>query len=377
MVRAYRRLRLPEQFVEHVRDSLAGLSAVVRTAYGTTAPFPVTRSVPQGRARSCLDFVVFIDPLHCMLHEHADDAITVACQEGKYTVGSRGFADDTWVVSSTVEGLVRQHHRAVRWMDANHLRFSAHKTVLVGRDAAGRCMVSHAGLAIEGHVLQPTPLDEATRYLGVLVRMDMQWEQQVSNIGSRVGQYANAIRRHRLQPDIAVEMVRQHLMPSIGYPLRSACVRDRDMARWDSTLIAAVSAAAGSVGRVMLAQAVHVITGIILPSMQEKVVKLAETVIRLNDPAAHSVLARDLYHQRGAYGHKRRSRMHRAHAIAASLGWSMEHVRRERSEFKTMTTRVSTLLKPAVDRDAVCAGHLGTWAGTMRSVTSASPTPAW
>ena len=66
LLRALARLRLPQLFVQFVRDSLTDLSSVVRTPYGNSASFRVTRSVRQGDPPAPLLFIFFLDSLHCL-----------------------------------------------------------------------------------------------------------------------------------------------------------------------------------------------------------------------------------------------------------------------------------------------------------------------
>ena len=64
LVRAMRRLHMPESFIRLITDSLTGLSSCVRTAYGVSRRFEVQRSLRQGCPLAPLLFVILMDALH-------------------------------------------------------------------------------------------------------------------------------------------------------------------------------------------------------------------------------------------------------------------------------------------------------------------------
>jgi hypothetical protein len=107
ILRSLRRLCMPEGFLNLVQDSLSGLMAHVRTAFGPSSNFEVKRSLKQGCPLACLCCNCVLDPLHCGLEYNP---LYGGCTDGynldrDMRIASKGFADDTWVVSETVDGL--------------------------------------------------------------------------------------------------------------------------------------------------------------------------------------------------------------------------------------------------------------------------------
>ena len=139
---ALRRLRLPFSFVSLIADSLTDLFSCVRTRYGLTDTFPVLRSVRQGDPLAPLLYVIFMDAMHCGFEENP---LFSNCHDGfdvdhSLKIASKGFADDTWIVSESLQGLYRLNVFANEWCVWNFLRLHPKKTKLAGRTILGDCM---------------------------------------------------------------------------------------------------------------------------------------------------------------------------------------------------------------------------------------------
>ena len=104
---------MPQAFIDLVEDSLADLTSHVRTPFGRSRTFKLGRSLRQGDPLAPLLFVCFIDTLHTGLAEQCeDDGYVFRCTDGDtVTITSKGFADDTWIVSRS---LCRMHAWVVR-----------------------------------------------------------------------------------------------------------------------------------------------------------------------------------------------------------------------------------------------------------------------
>ena len=166
LVRAMRRLRLPQGFISLVEDSLTGLSSCVRTAYGHSRFFAVLRSLRQGDPLAPLLFVLLMDALHeglelnpftglrhgCVLEAHApsDAAVELA---------SLGYADDTSALATSLVDLKAQNEWVQFFMAFNHLRLNPLKCEVVGRKADGTPLaqadLALHGVSLDGHLPQP------------------------------------------------------------------------------------------------------------------------------------------------------------------------------------------------------------------------------
>ena len=143
LVRAMRRLRMPDSFVELVADSLTGLSSCVRTAYGVSRRFDVQRSLRQGCPLAPLLFVVLMDALHDGLEVNpfsgARAGLVLPLRPTvELQISSLGYADDTNILANNLPNLSVLNDWMHYFLRFNSLRLNHGKCELVGTDATAR-----------------------------------------------------------------------------------------------------------------------------------------------------------------------------------------------------------------------------------------------
>ncbi len=289
------RLRMPTAFVDFVEDSMRNLVSSVRCAYGTTGDICVGRSVRQGDPLAPLLFVCVLDSLHCGLHRNPlyygiDDGIRVA--RAAPSVASKGFADDTVAQSATLNGLRRLHHYACVWVRWHCMRFQFAKTVLVSQSNAGD-VIANDHLRIDGQLLVPAAATDAVEYLGALLRLDLVADAQASKITQRIGHFCSALTRHQVRVDRAVFAINTFLIPSLAYAMAFVQPSSRQSRDWDKQVARGIVSLCGDDAvRGLKPEALACITGVVLPSHHERVIKVSEAYIRLNSISAAGISAR-------------------------------------------------------------------------------------
>lgn len=136
MLRALRRIHLPESFVQLVADSLSGLTSCIRTPYGLTRSFDVLRSLRQGDPLAPLLFVILMDALHDGLELNPFTGTIEGCvitiKEQSIYIPSLGYADDTTVLAFPLAALAIQNKWVHYFMSFNKMRLNPLKCELIG-----------------------------------------------------------------------------------------------------------------------------------------------------------------------------------------------------------------------------------------------------
>ncbi len=65
-------IHLPQNYISFIMGTLKGTSATIRSAFGLTDPFSLTRGTIQGNPSSCLLFVIALNALHVGLEQDFD-----------------------------------------------------------------------------------------------------------------------------------------------------------------------------------------------------------------------------------------------------------------------------------------------------------------
>ena len=299
IVRSLERLRLPKEFIELIQDSLSDISSYVRTCWGNTATFPLTRSVRQGDPISPLLFVIVMDVLHCgldrnPLYDSRRDGFRTANGD---IIASKGYADDTWIVANSMEELERLHEWVLEFCKANGLKINGKKTELIGRRSDGSGMENDK-LRVDGDLLQPRPLENPVRYLGVLVRLDGRWKEQIQAMTKRVLFYELCALKYKLKANQAVEFFNQYLMPKLEYCLRFVQVPTCTLKTWDKILSRCIARICKTTFR-FKPEALATSAGLILPSKHYLVVRSSEMFFRLNSTSADGKSAQSRWQSAG------------------------------------------------------------------------------
>ena len=324
---AMRRLQLPPTFINWVLDSMTGLTAVIRTPHGLSAPFDIEKGIRQGDPLSPVLFAVFMDPMLALLQAHATDAgvgVSIRgpqrpAREEKQPTGlrssarrahaqpaqagqpedeakqaqiglvmvARGFADDVAVGAPTVQGLRAQHERVVGWCTWIDFELNAKKSQILCINHSDDVKLTVEDSSIQGGAKE-------INYLGVPIRVDGAGESALKRATSLIGRYSGAAVANKLRPDQAISLFQTWLSPALEHVLPYARPSLDDAEKWDAMIGRCVATTSG-LHRQPLASAVASFAGLTLPSQQHSAAVVSEAFIRLNSNTEDGQCARARY----------------------------------------------------------------------------------
>lgn len=213
LVRSLELIHLPSSFVHFIHDSLTGLQSCVRTIYGDTTSFPVRRSIRQGDPLAPLLFVILMDALHDGLEtnpfDHKQHGCTLTSPNRGHPASvylpSLGYADDTATLTNSLHDLSIQHTWVMYFLSFNRMRLNPAKCELVGRKSDGTSVTANDirlhQLAVDGVDLIALDHNKSIRYLGLNIRFDGLWNNQIIKSYNMIGLFTRMI--HKFAPPIA------------------------------------------------------------------------------------------------------------------------------------------------------------------------------
>jgi hypothetical protein len=287
VIRALKRLKLPPSFIELIEDSFAGLTCCVRTAYGNSASFSITRSLRQGDPKSPLEFVIFADSLHCGIDDIKSFGFVIS---PSLTISSKGYAD-TVVFSQSLEGIIRMNDFVHEWCSETRSRLNSDKTFMGGLLADGSSFIN-SRVTVHGALIKCVSANETFKYLGLAMSGSLDWRAQISAMNSIVAWHCHLVERAKLTIAQAVVVFNLYLLPKLELGMRHARISFSQLDIWDKSIARSIGILAGTFMRKLKPAALAIIIGLKLPSQLDTVLKISDSFSRLNCQSQSSVATR-------------------------------------------------------------------------------------
>ena len=209
------------------------------------------------------------------------------------------------------------------------------KTKLTGVEEgkARSCMVNDGSITIDGNDVPVVPSHVGIPYLGAMIQLDLGWKSQLDAINGTIRGFCNAVGRYRdmFAHNIgrAVWALNTFLVPKLVYRLCFVNPKVSEASGWDQQVrkcLGSLVQEASGCPQAIKPAVWACVTGLRLPSQEERMLKVTELFFRLNAADARSWSARSRWAARPRSAGQRcaTNRSVRATAIAESFGWNVK-----------------------------------------------------
>jgi hypothetical protein len=163
-----------------MKGTRASIKSGLELNGGYTDMFNIDIGIKQGCPLAPLLFIIFMDPLHIGYNRFRGYDTG-----GGQSQTSAGYADDTWITHKTESGIRQMHKWTNTFMNWHNMDINSDKTHIVGIDKIGdECGLHLTYTHPDGSHsnIKPVALDRSIRYLGLLINMKLDWNDQIKSM---------------------------------------------------------------------------------------------------------------------------------------------------------------------------------------------------
>ncbi len=254
----------PESAIKATRSLYTSATTTIITDVGNTKPVPVERGTIQGDSLSPFLFLLFIEPLfrwlHCGERGYKLKALPTT-QRQELHMSGQGFADDTKIMTETVEDMEVQCKKLTEYLNWTGMEANHSKCAITGRVAGSSnhtqaAQIKHIKtklgvikqdthkhphgesqrIKIAGKPIPFLPPNLPYRYLGYDITLTLNWKfllQRIYQEAKAKGELIVHSTASTLQKE---RMIKQIVIPMIAYHLPIAPYQMADLARLDVLL---------------------------------------------------------------------------------------------------------------------------------------------
>jgi hypothetical protein len=236
-----KRIQAPQSFIDFVMNSLTGTESAIKiNPTHRTAFVQAEKAIRQGSPLAPLLFVILMDPLH----EHLPSL-------GKYrfegsNISTNGYADDTHILADNAKDLKNMHSWMVDFLHYHHMAINTTKSIYTAKtydnSAIGR--IGHIDPKTNKQVwLKTHKTNEAVRYLGLWINMDLTWDRMISKMNATIWLCVNALDPTTTTYWQTAMAIKQVIHPRLALGLKFATIPRHTLDRWDRLLMSNLATA--------------------------------------------------------------------------------------------------------------------------------------
>ena len=304
-------LHLPEHTQNYIMNKMKGGTYSIKTGHGMTEAFEVKRGCPQGCPLSPIIYIIAMNPLHEGLErnplyggEKFGYVMTNRQRPGENEpqLGSKGYADDTAVMTGSIDGLKKMTEWVNEFCITNRVSMNARKSILFGRDEEGKEMQQHVetithvrpegeegpGERKDGAIFWRERVDPTNsgskqiKYLGIHMNMELDWEKQIAVMSSTIGMYRHLAIANNLSAEQTVILFNNYLKPKLEYRMQFVDLTEAKLKNWSSQLTRTLTQKLTK-GNEVKREAIKLCMGLRLPSEYYQETQLTQALKKLND----------------------------------------------------------------------------------------------
>ena len=241
---ALERIGVEPAFISFVMSVLNGTKVAMRT----NVPGHITRtvelhkSIKQGCPLAPLLFIIVMDELHSNLREFN---LGYKLDDGP-RVNSRGYCDDTGIVSNSFENFKRMNNEVVFPFFQKHgLLINEIKTKVTGRHADGTALTDTMSWPGSGRSFITIDPKETVRYLGAHISLDLDWSVQIKKMESQVYATAAHLDSGRFTLLQGLSITKYVTGPKMEIGMRHAIIPREKLQTWDKVISRALARSSG------------------------------------------------------------------------------------------------------------------------------------
>ena len=236
-------LHLEPRFINFVMTSLKNSRIAMRTNItdNITPEVELHKSIKQGCPLAPLLFIIVMDELHKALRNYRGYTL-----ETGETIRSRGYCDDTYIVSDSLDDLKQMNEEVLyNFFNKHSLKINTTKTKLTGRHQNGTPLTEEIFWPDSITPFKTVPPNESVRYLGIDISMDLDWTDQVNYMQGLIMNTIYHLKNKRLSFYQGISLTKYVTGPKMELGMKHANVPRDKLKAWDKWIANALAKRAG------------------------------------------------------------------------------------------------------------------------------------